>query len=161
MSSENEYGNRDQRKIVTGDKMAMDLDKFEKEYQSISTSAKKQNQDTKPESQGFLKRKYLRVKKAMKEFWVVGKYGFKFGFVAGGALGFLFGAYESIRVRSILPLPIAVIGSGFTFGCIFAISTVVRTEKDNEKELYYEVGCFDKNGTFVIKRMNYIENHKL
>jgi len=136
MSSENEFGNRDQKKIVTGDKMALDLDKFEKEYQSIST-AKKHNHDTKPESQGFLKRKYLRVK------------------------GFLFGTYESIRVRSILPLPIAVIGSGFTFGCIFAISTVVRTEKDSENELYFEVGSFDKDGTFVIKRLNYLENHKV
>jgi hypothetical protein len=165
MSEEKEIGNREQKKISikTSDaNLSKELEKFEKEYQNIATTPHKPvaTKDLKLEKDGFIKRKWKRIKNAMKEFWVVGKHGFKFGFMAGGALGFLLGLYESIRMRSIIPLPIAIVGSGFTFGCIFAVSTVVRTESDLKEEICFEIGYFEK-GEFKVEKFKAWEKNKL
>ena len=85
----------------------------------------------------------MKIKKALGEFWVVGKYGFGLGCLAGGALGFCLGAYESIRMRSLWPLPLAMMGSAFTFGCIFAVSTVIRADDQKSDILMMEVIYFD------------------
>lgn len=96
---------------------------------------------------GWLKRKYLKLKKALGDFWVVGRYGFQLGGLAGIILGFFVGGFESIRMKSLWPLPLAMLGSGFTFGCIFAISTVIRAQdnglnykytNDSLHVLYYD-----------------------
>ena len=161
MSQENEIGNKNAKKIVTSDKMGLELEKFDKDYKSISTSTSPNSvQDVNPQSSGFLARKYRRVKKALGEFWVVGKHGFKFGFMAGGALGFLLGLYESLKMKSFLPLPLAVIGSGCTFGFIFAISTVVRSKSDTNEEILFEIGYF-KDGNFFSEKLNCIDIHKI
>ena len=39
-------------------------------------------------------------------------------------------------MKSLWPLPLAMLGSGFTFGCIFAISTVIRAQ-DNGLDYKY------------------------
>jgi len=100
----------------------------------------------------WLGRKYLKIKKALGDFWVVGRYGFQLGGMAGLCLGFLVGGYESIRMKSIWPIPIAMIGSGITFGSIFAISTVLRAHiNDSSEEI--EVIYYDDQDK-IIKRIN-------
>ena len=86
--------------------------------------------------QGWLKRKYIKIKKAIGDFWVVGRYEFELGGLAGLILGFFVGGFESIRMKSLWSLPLAKIGSGFTFVCIFAISTVIIAQ-DNKLDYTY------------------------
>jgi hypothetical protein len=105
---------------------------------------------------GWLKRKYIKIKGALAEFWVVGRYGFQLGGAAGLMLGFLVGGFESIRMKSFWPLPLAMIGSGFTFGCIFAISTMLRTQEEGKyaysRQMQYEMVFYDKeSGKYVRK----------
>lgn len=141
---------------------------FSKEYKSIGTS---NNVDIKPsepikpklievKKPGWIKRKSIKIKKAMGEFWVLGKQGFFLGCMAGGALGFLLGGYESFRMRSLWPLPLAMIGSAFSFGCIFAISTVIRSESGKGDELEVKVLYFDRfEGRYKMKSYSLNENY--
>ena len=79
MSQENEIWNKNVNKNVTSDKMGLELEKFDKEYKSISTSSAPNSiQDVNPQSSGFLVRNYRRLKKALGEFCVERKHGFKF-----------------------------------------------------------------------------------
>ncbi len=111
---------------------------------------------------GWLKRKYLLIKKAGADFWVVGRYGFQLGGLAGLILGFVFGGYESMRMKSIWPLPIAMISSGFTFGCIFAISTVLRAKTEKEEYDYpnYDLIYYDSfRGRWVREKTTFGGKH--
>jgi hypothetical protein len=104
------------------------------------------------EKPSWITRKYRKIRKALGEFWVVGRYGFQLGGVAGLILGFFVGGYESVRMKSFWPLPIAMLGSGFTFGCIFAISTVLRSHNiDGENKLLWEVIYYDEKNNKYIK----------
>jgi len=125
-------------------------DTFSKEYNQIG-SLEEVKKEEKP---GRLKRKYIRIKDAMKRFWAVGKTGFQLGAYAGGALGFILGAYESFRIKSFLPLPLAIIGTGFSFGFIFAISTVVRSHPNNNenKKYYFETMFYDSSTNSYIQK---------
>ncbi len=111
---------------------------------------------------GWFKRKYLLIKKAAGDFWIVGRYGFQLGGLAGVILGFIFGGYESLRMKSFWPLPIAMLSSGFTFGCIFAISSVLRAKEDNEGILFpkYELIWYDRvKGSWVHKSSELSEKY--
>ncbi len=109
--------------------MASQNENKDGQYKSIKATTPTPTQVAKSKEQpGWLKRKYLKIKKAFAEFWVVGRYGFQLGGLAGIILGFFVGGFESVRMKSLWPLPLAMIGSGFTFGCIFAISTVLRSQ---------------------------------
>ena len=142
-------------------------EEFSNEYKSIgakdmSQQVKKplnisntQENKTKSNNPNWIKRKTIKIKKAASDFWIMGKQGFTIGCLAGACLGFFAGGYESIRMRSLWPLPLAMIGSGLTFGCIFAISTVVRAEENNninENVLKYEIVYFDKNSKCFIRK---------
>lgn len=136
------------------------------EYKSLTVSAptivKKQTKEgPKP---GWLKRKYLKIKGAASDFWVVGRYGFQLGGAAGLLLGFLVGGFESIRMKSFWPLPMAMIGSGFTFGSIFAISSVMRTQDENgsmRMNRKYEIVYYDQNlGKYVRKGLSEFSNNE-
>lgn len=143
------------------------------EYKSVTADtptlvAKKPTTQKDGPKPGWLKRKYLKIKNALGEFWVVGRYGFQLGGTAGLVLGFLVGGFESIRMKSFWPLPMAMIGSGFTFGCIFAVSTVLRTQDEksfqmNRKMPYgnYEMVYFDKQtGKFVRKTVPIFQQYE-
>jgi hypothetical protein len=134
----------------------------ETEYKALKVNspnpkAKKPQSLEKP---NWFKRKYIKIKGAANEFWVVGKYGFQLGGMAGIILGFFVGGFESIRMKSIWPMPLAMLGSGFTFGCIFAISTVLRSDDNNNNsnnELgvknNYEIVYYDQKQGKYIKMM--------
>jgi hypothetical protein len=109
--------------------MSTSSDSKDQEYKSIKATTPTPTAVVKSKEQpGWLKRKYIKIKKAAADFWVVGRYGFQLGGLAGIILGFFVGGFESIRMKSLWPLPLAMLGSGFTFGCIFAISTVIRSQ---------------------------------
>jgi hypothetical protein len=113
------------------------------DYKSVKAITPK-TKPTEVNKPSWLGRKYLKMKKAAKEFWVVGKYGFQLGGAAGLILGFLVGGFEALRMKSIWPLPIAMLGSGITFGSIFAISTVLRSD-DQQTKVKFEIVYYDKN----------------
>jgi hypothetical protein len=118
---------------------------------TINTVKSKEEGQQRP---SWIKRKYLLIKKAAGDFWVVGRYGFQLGGLAGVILGTIFGGYESMRMKSFWPLPIAMFSSGFTFGCIFAISSVLRAKDNNEGEIFpqYEIIWYDSTkGSWVRK----------
>lgn len=104
------------------------------DYKSLQASTPpviaQKNLNTEEKKRGWIGRKYYKIKKAAGEFWVAGRYGFQLGGIAGLILGFFVGGFESIRMKSIWPMPLAMLGSGFTFGSIFAISTVIRSEEN-------------------------------
>jgi len=109
-------------------------------------------------SVNWLDKKFGKIKKACKEFWVVGKTGFMFGGLVGCCLGLVFGGYESIRQRSIWPLPLAMLGSGFSFACIFGVSTLIRLEKDSNKTFHFVIVVLDpKTNKYERKEINYFE----
>lgn len=101
--------------------------------------------------QSWFKRKYIKLKNATKEFWVMGKYGFIMGGLAGTLLGTIYGTFEAYRMKSFLPIPLAICGSGFFFGMIFAISSVIRA--DGEIEGFCYQVCYIDEG----RRMRYRE----
>jgi len=133
------------------------------DYSSVSLTRmemKLTSKDRKIASSGanWIDKKFGKVKKACKEFWVVGKTGFLFGGMVGCCLGLVFGGYESIRQRSIWPLPLAMLGSGFSFACIFGVSTLIRLEKDSNKTFYFEILEFDPiTNKYNRKKVNYFE----
>lgn len=119
------------------------------------TVVAKKPQIKRPENTpGWLGRKYLKIRKAISEFWVVGKFGFQLGGAAGLILGFFVGGFQAIQMKSLWPLPLAMIGSGFTFGCIFSISTLLRSKEggdlsDTPGLFAYAVYYDDKENKFI------------
>lgn len=106
----------------------------------------------------WVDKKFGKIKKACREFWIVGKTGFMFGGLVGCCLGLVFGGYEAIRQRSIWPLPLAMLGSGFSFACIFGVSTLIRLEKDSNKTFHFEIVVFNPNtNKYERKVINYFE----
>jgi hypothetical protein len=109
----------------------------------------------------WIRRKYLRLKEAAGNFWVMGKSGFYFGGTAGAVLGSLLGLYESYRMKSFIPLPLAMISGAITFGSIFAISSVIRSENDEEVEfsvMYIDQNCQIKEKIIFIEKEKFFNN---
>jgi hypothetical protein len=136
--------------------MSSPSDSKDQQYKSIKATIPTPTAVVKSkEHPGWLKRKYLKIKKALADFWVVGRYGFQLGGLAGIILGFFVGGFESIRMKSLWPLPLAMLGSGFTFGCIFAISTVIRSQ-DNLNYKYtnnsLQIVFYDKETGKYLRR---------
>jgi hypothetical protein len=98
----------------------------------------------------WFKRKLARFSKATGDFWVQGKQGFVMGSICGAILGFILGTYESIRAKSILPLPLSMITMACFFGGIMGVSTLIRT--DNDKEIMFRVLYWDKNTAKLYQR---------
>ncbi len=139
--------------------MSTQNDSKNEQYKSIKATTPTPTAVVKIKEQpGWLKRKYLKLKKAFADFWVVGRYGFQLGGLAGIILGFFVGGFESVRMKSLWPLPLAMIGSGFTFGCIFAISTVLRSQEilnykythDSLQIVYYD----QESGKYLRKNVS-------
>jgi len=133
-------------------KFAESYDNFSKDYKDLNQTYEQENKVAEVKPTG-LKRKYIRLKQAGANFWVLGKTGFQLGLLAGGILGFVFGAFESIRIKSFLPLPMAMIAGSVSFGFIFAVSTVIRSNPaDGESGKYMlETIHFDKITNSYVK----------
>jgi hypothetical protein len=119
------------------------------DYKSVQASAPTVTpvKKTKVEKPGWLKRKYIKIKTAAGEFWVVGKYGFQLGGIVGLLFGFVLGSIQAVSMKSFWPIPIAMAGSGFTFGCMFAISTVLRSHGENDmktEKLAFQTVYYDE-----------------
>lgn len=137
-----------------------------KNYTSVSPTKLDLNlssKDRKVEGSNFswVDKKFGKIKKACKEYWVVGKTGFLFGGLVGCCLGLVFGGYEAVRQRSIWPLPLAMLGSGFSFACIFGVSTLIRLEKESKNTFNFEVIIYDPNSnTYNRKKISYFDKIK-
>jgi hypothetical protein len=140
--------------------------KSSEEYKSLKAETPNSKKTELQKKPTWIGRKYLKIKKALFDFWVVGGYGFKLGGAAGLILGFCVGGFESLRMKSFWPLPIAMIGSCITFGSIFAISTVLRSEEDINGEkiimdiVYYDEieGKYKKKNISLIQKFNFMES---
>lgn len=133
------------------------------DYSSISLTRMKLNLSSKDRrvagnSVHWVDKKVGKIRKAFKEFWVVGKTGFMFGGMVGCCLGLVFGGYEAARQRSVWPIPLAMLGSGFSFACIFGVSTLIRLEKDSNKSFHFEIVVLNpKTNKYEKKEISYFE----
>jgi hypothetical protein len=129
------------------------------DYKTLRASKPKLLQEiskTDKNRKGFLQRKYLKIKKALGDFWVLGGWGFKFGGLVGLTLGAVFGGFESIRMKSIYPMPAAMIGFGLFFGGIFAVSSILKSKDGkfvNQNKYIYHVVFLDKDGVYKHRSM--------
>ena len=55
--------------------------------------------------------------------------GFKMGALVGGAFGGVMGTYQAIQMRSFLVIPMAMIGSGVSFGFFMGLGMTIRTQE--------------------------------
>ena len=53
--------------------------------------------------------------------------GFKMGGLVGGGFGAAIGTYQAIQMRNMAVIPLAMVGTGFTFGCTMGLSAVIRS----------------------------------
>jgi hypothetical protein len=107
-------------------------------------------------------RKMNRLGGALGDFWVMGKSGFYFGAKVGGVLGGVLGLWESYRMKSIIPLPLAMLTSAFTFGSIFCVSSMIRSE--NDKDIEFNVLYIDQaeiKESIILVEKDKIFNNKL
>jgi hypothetical protein len=102
------------------------------EFKDEAKNADKDSKVVSGSKNTWFKRKLARFSKASGEFWVMGKQGLIMGSLCGGLLGLILGTYESIRAKSILPLPLAVITMAGFFGGIMGVSTLIRNEADDD-----------------------------
>ena len=85
--------------------------------------------EQRPKRPGFIARKSKRLKKALGEFWILGKSGFLMGGIVGGIMGFLGGCVSAYTTKTLLPIPIAMCASGFFFASLMSIGACLRTEE--------------------------------
>ena len=55
--------------------------------------------------------------------------GFKMGGLVGGVFGGVMGTYQAIQMRSIMVIPLAMLGSGFSFGCCMGLGMAIRSSE--------------------------------
>jgi hypothetical protein len=106
----------------------------------------------------WIVRKMNRLGGALGGFWVQGKSGFYFGAKVGGVLGAVLGLWECYRMKSIIPLPLAMLTSAFTFGSIFSVSSMIRSE--NKKDIEFNVLYVDEQG-MIKESIILVEKDKL
>ena len=80
----------------------------------------------------WLKRKSSKFSKTVGKYMTMGKQGFIMGTVSGGLVGLVFGLYETIKKKSILPIPIRVLSLSFIFGVLMGVTNLIRAESDKE-----------------------------
>lgn len=94
---------------------------------------------------GFLKRKGRKIKKLFSDWWVLGKTGFVMGGIVGGVMGFLGGCVSAYQTKSLIMIPISMIGSGCFFASLMSIGACLRSDDiDNNKIVFYK-GRFKNN----------------
>ena len=54
--------------------------------------------------------------------------GFKMGGLVGSGFGAAVGTYQAIQMRNPAVIPLAMLGTGFTFGCTMGLSAVIRSD---------------------------------
>ena len=53
--------------------------------------------------------------------------GFKMGALVGGAFGGVIGTYQAIQMRSFAVIPMAMVGTGVSFGFFMALGLTIRS----------------------------------
>ena len=53
--------------------------------------------------------------------------GFMMGSLVGGGIGAAVGTFSAIKYRQISLIPLSMVASGFTFGCLMGIGSFTRT----------------------------------
>lgn len=99
---------------------------------------KESSQDKKKPS--WFSRKSKKLKKKLGEFWLYGKTGFLMGSFVGSIMGFFGGCVSAYQTKSLLPIPISMIGSAFFFGSLMGVGACLRGD-----EIYNSNNKDDKN----------------
>lgn len=126
-----------EKKVDTEKLIILDLEK--------EKSENNKNDYKKP---NWFKRKGRKIKKIFSEFWVLGKTGFLMGSFVGLTMGFLGGCMAAYQTKSLLVIPVSMIGSGFFFGSLMGIGACLRTSSEE----------YDKNGNPIYQKMYIIKN---
>ncbi len=112
----------------------------------------------KPKRPGFIARKSKRLKKALGEFWILGKSGFLMGGIVGGIMGFLGGCVSAYTTKTLLPIPIAMCASGFFFASLMSIGACLRTEDGEEMIIlftpYSKLKYVNETNSYVLEYSN-------
>eukprot|EP00806_Schmidingerella_arcuata_P006723 Macronucleus_7132.p2 GENE.Macronucleus_7132~~Macronucleus_7132.p2 ORF type:complete len:127 (+),score=14.84 Macronucleus_7132:1-381(+) len=53
--------------------------------------------------------------------------GFKMGALVGGGFGAAIGTYQAVKMRNFAVIPLAMVGTGFSFGCTMGLSAMIRS----------------------------------
>jgi len=99
--------------------------KLEK-MQQLSTDIKKDIIERPPTR---IERKFKRIFGAAGQTSSLFVNGFKMGALVGGAFGGVLGTYQAIQMRSFMVIPLAAVGSGFSFGCCMGLGMMIRTSE--------------------------------
>ena len=74
-----------------------------------------------------LERKFKRIFSAGGATTQTFSTGFKMGALVGGAFGGVMGTYQAIQMRSFMVIPIAMVGSGVSFGFFMGLGMTLRS----------------------------------
>lgn len=85
----------------------------------------------------FVQRNVMKAKGFAVRSWMIGKYGFKMGACVGSCVGFGVGVVQALKIKNVWPIPMAVVGSGFVFGTMFAFSSVLKASPINNDDHQY------------------------
>lgn len=111
-------GDKSNKKFVDTEKLIIE------ELKSESDKDKK-----KP---SWFSKKSKKLKKKFGEFWLYGKTGFIMGSFVGSVMGFFGGCVSAYQTKSLLPIPISMIGSAFFFGSLMGVGACLRSEEIND-----------------------------
>ena len=75
-----------------------------------------------------MQRKFKRIFGSGKQTTGLFVQGFKMGGLVGSGFGAAVGTYQAIQMRNPAVIPLAMLGTGFTFGCTMGLSAVIRSD---------------------------------
>lgn len=102
----------------------------------------------------FFERKYKKIKKAGKEFWTLGKTGFIYGGIIGSSMGFLVGIVTAYQTKSLIFIPVSMLGSACFFAGIMSVGACLRSEELKGKNALDCNILNDKYGHLIHKNSN-------
>ncbi len=94
--------------------------------QQLATDIKKDTIERQPTR---MERKFKRIFGAAGTSTGLFVNGFKMGALVGGCFGGVLGTYQAIQMRSFMVIPLAAVGSGFSFGCCMGLGMMIRTSE--------------------------------
>jgi len=110
----------------------------------IKLDLEKNKEEVVKQKPNWFKRKGRKLQKIFSEFWFLGKTGFLFGSVVGATMGFIGGCMGAYQSKSLLIIPVSMLGSAFFFGSLMGIGACLRTQDgfikldENNSKVYVE-----------------------